>query len=598
MVAFLSLALLAAPASDPDVVVYGGTPAGIAASVEAGKAGLRVLLVEPYRWVGGLTTNGLSHPDFRSFEGLTGFYLDLTRRTSRYYADKYGPDSPQVKDSFRGTHAEPHVNRLLFDRMLAEQQTVTVRVRHRLVKVETEGRRVTAATFVGPDSARIRVTASVFIDATYEGDLMAAAGARYRVGREAKAEFGESLAPDTADDQVQGYNFRLCMTHVPENRLPLPAPPGYRRESFAPVLALFADGRIKSVFGQTSAVYKTQLPLPNGKTDVNDVSQSSVRLSIPELSARWPDGTPQERTKVLAEYVRHNIGLLHFLQSDPEVPEPIRAEANHWGLCKDEFTETGHIPEQLYIREARRMVGRYTFTQNSTDYAPGDARGMFRRDAIAMGDYGENCHGTSHDGPRIGGKHAGEFYKSVPPYQVPFGVILPQSLDNLLVPVACSASHVGFCALRLEPIWSGLGQAAGVTAALAVKSKRLAPDVPVEEIQARLHAAGAATVYVSDVSPGSADFAAVQWWAARGGLHGLSPIPAKLGARGKQIIGQYYEAFPGHAVELSRPLDETTRMRWLKLAAQANVPEQRLAQATTRGEFIYAAYRAVMAAKE
>lgn len=244
------------------------------------------------------------------------------------------------------------------------------------------------------------------------------------------------------------------------------------------------------------------------------------------------------------------------------------------------------------------MVGRYVFTEGDTNHADGDARAKLQRDAIAMGDYGENCHGTAHSGPRIGGKHTGEFYKPVPPYQVPFGVIVPQTLDNLLVPVACSASHVGFCALRLEPIWSGLGQAAGVTAALAVKSNRSVPDVAVAEIQARLHAAGAATIYVSDVPPGSADFVAVQWWAARGGLHGLAPAPDKPGARGKQIIGQYYEAFPGHALEPTKSLDKTTRKRWIMLAAASNVLSLQLATATTRGAFIRAAYRAAMQPKD
>ncbi len=593
MSAFLSLILAAAaPAPDPDVVVYGGTPAGVAAATEAGKAGLRVLLVEPYRWVGGLTSNGLSHPDFRSFEGMTGFYLDLTRRAAAYYADKYGPDSPQAKASFRGTHAEPHVNRLLFERMLAEQPTVTVRVRHRLAKAETDGRRVTAATFAGPDGATLRVAAAVFIDATYEGDLMAAAGAKYRVGREGKGEYGESLAPDAADGQVQAYNFRMCMTDVPANRLPAPAPPGYRREDFAPVLALFADGRLKAAFGQSNAVYKPQLPLPNGKTDVNDVSRSAARLSLPDVSPRWPDGTPEERAAVFAEHVRHNLGLLHFLQTDPAVPDAIRADASRWGLCKDEFTETGHVPDQLYVREARRVVGRYVFTQKDTAHAPGDARGVFHRDAVAMGDYGENCHGTAHDGPRIGGKHTGEFYQATPPYQVPFGTIVPRDFDNLLVPVACSASHVGFCALRLEPVWAGMGQAAGVAAAMAVKGKTAVPAVAVDAVQARLHATGAATTYVSDVPPGAADFAAVQWWAARGGLHGLNPAPAKPGTRGKNIVGQYYEAFPGHAAELDRPLDDATRERWQKLAAELKVPADPLARAATRGEFIRAAYRA------
>jgi hypothetical protein len=315
-------------------------------------------------------------------------------------------------------------------------------------------------------------------------------------------------------------------------------------------------------------------------------------LSLPELSRRWPDGTPEERDQVVAETLRHNLGLLYFLQNDPEVPDALRAEANTWGLCQDEFVETGHIPEQLYVREARRMVGRYIFREADTDYAPNDARGRFHRDAIAMGDYGLNCHGTGHDGPRIGGKHTGEFYKPTPPYQVPYGVILPLEVDNLLVPVAVSASHVGFCALRLEPIWAGLGQAAGVAAALAVSSPAALADVPGDAIQKRLHAAGAATIYVSDVPPGSPNFVAAQWWGARGGWHGLNPPPAKPGQRGRRLTGQYYQAFPGHAADWDQPLSAEVRSRWQALANSLGLAEDRLTGARTRGEFVRAAYQA------
>ena len=587
---------LPATAADPakvDVVVYGGTPGGVAAAVAAGKAGCTVVLVEPYSWVGGLTTNGLSHPDFRTFEALTGAYLDFTRRVLAYYTKEYGADSAQVKDSRHGTHAEPHVNRLIFEQMLAEQKSVAVHTRWQLKSVDTQARRVTAATFADEAGVDHRVEASVFIDASYEGDLAAAAGVKFRVGREGRAEYGEPLAPEQPDGQVQGYNFRLSMTNDPENMAEVVAPEGYDREDFVGVLPLFEDGPIKAVYGMSNACFKLQIPvIPNGKRDINDVSHSAVRLSLPKVSPRWPNGTPKDRAGLFAEHVRHNVGLLYFLRTDPEVPEKVRAEANQWAWCKDEFVTNKHLPEQLYVREARRMVGRDVFTETKTAYAKDDARGLFQPDAVAMGDYGPNCHGTSHAGPRIGGKHTGEFYKSVPPYQIPYGVILPAEFDNLLVPVACSASHVGFCALRLEPIWSSLGQAAGVAAGIAVRDGTNVPDVKPAAIRVVLHAAGAATAYVSDVPPGSPDFRAVQWWASLGGLHGLHPAPAEPGQRGKNIVGQYYEAYPGHTMELDKPLDAATRKRWVGLTADADLASGGVADAATRGEFIRAAFSA------
>ena len=581
-----------------DVLVYGGTPAGIAAALAAGRKKQRVLLIEPYRNIGGLITNGLSHADFRTFEGLSGSYLKFTRRVQKYYATKYGPKSPQAKGCFRGTHAEPHVNRIVFEKMLSEVPSIEVKRRFRLTSVKTTTRTknlhsITTATFSGGNGSVLKVGAAIFIDATYEGDLMAAAGVPYRVGREAGSEYKESLAPAKADRQVQGYNFRLILTRDAKNRVPPTAPSKYRREEFLPLVPLLKAGKFKNVFVRwRDGIYKAHKPLlPNGKYDINDVSHGLVRLSLPDLSDAWPDGDAKTRRKIFAEHLRHNVGLLYFLQNDKSVPARFQKEAREWGFCKDEFPQTGHIPEQLYIREARRMTGRYIFTEKDTDAAPNDARAILRTDAIAMGDYGPNCHGTAHSGPRIGGRHTGEFYKRVAPYQIPYGVLLPKRCDNLLVPVACSSSHVGFCALRLEPIWMSLGEAAGFAAHFAVESKRKPADISVKRLQRELHRAGAATIYVSDVSPDSPDFAAVQWWGTHGGLHGLQPAFKKPGQRGELLTSQYYKAFPGHAVKLKQRLSDKTRRRWLRLAGSLKLPTGGLMKARTRGEFIRIAYK-------
>ena len=438
---------------------------------------------------------------------------------------------------------------------------------------------------------------------------MAAAGVTYRVGREAGEEYAESLAPEEADTQLQAYNFRLCMTRDPANRVTPKAPAGYDREEFTGVLPLLAEGRIKQIFGTTpTAIFKAQIPfLPNGKFDINDMSRGPVRLSLPGENEDWPDGgagvgartandgvvAPFSRTglresreRVFATHRRWQLGLLYFLQNDGAVPETFRTEAREMGWCRDEFTDNGHVPEQLYMREARRMVGQYVFTEKDTDAAPGDARSVLRRDTIAMGDYGPNCHGTAHEGSLFGGKHTGEFYKAVAPYQIPYGVLLPRDFENLLVPVAASASHVGFCALRLEPIWMSLGEAAGHAAHLAHVRKTSVARVPVPELQARLHATGTATIYVSDVAAGDPDFAAVQWWGTAGGWHGLEPAAKKPGERGKNIIGQYYEAFPHHAAALGEMLEAETLARWRKLAEELGVVSLPSDEKITRGEWL------------
>lgn len=582
-----------------DVVVYGATPAGIAAAVAAGKSGKTVLLIEPTSRIGGLVTSGLSHTDFHSRESLTGSFLDFSERVEAYYVSKYGPNSEQVEASFYGTFGEPKVNLAKFEEMLAEQPSIRVMRGATLSKLwklqpDQDVSHLTLAHLQLEGDKSYLAVGKVYIDASYEGDLLAMAGVPWRAGREGRAEYGESLAPETGDDQLQAYNFRFIMTTNPDNRVTPQMPPGYRREDFVGVLEHLQSGKIKRVFDYPKdCLFKAHLPvLPNGKYDINDVSRGLVRLSLPGKNLGWPDGDAAARAKIFAEHVRDQVGLLYFLQNDDAVPEKFRTEAREWGWCQDEFVETNHLPPQLYVREARRMVGQYVYTQGDSEHALGDARAKLHRDSIAMGDYGNNCHGTHHEGPRFGGQHTGEFYNPVPPYQIPYGVLVPKNVDNLLVPVAVSSSHVGFCALRLEPIWMSLGQAAGHAAALAVEKETTVQAVSVPELQRRLHADRSATIYVSDVSPDSPDFAVVQWWGTAGGLHGLEPMPAKPGQRGKNLHGQYFEANPGHAAKLDAELTPELRQRWTAFAMELGIDVAKLPanDDTTRGAFLRAAY--------
>lgn len=600
----IACACLRAQAQPTDVLIYGATPGGIASAVAAAKGGQTVTLVEPTARIGGLVTSGLSHSDFHSFESLSGAFLDLSRRVEAHYAKAYGKDSRQVRDSFHGTFAEPKVNLLVFEQLLAEHKSITVRrqlvLASVVVRKAAAGQRIESATFTGADGKAVTLAARVFIDGSYEGDLMAKAGVPWRTGREGRSEFGESLAPETDDAQLQAYNFRFIATREVTNRVTPVAPPGYRREDFLPVLAHLESGKITKVFAwgfERGGMMKAHVPpLPNGKYDINDVSGGLVRLSLPGKNLGWPDGDAPMRQAIFAEHLRDNVGLLYFLQNDSAVPAKFRDEALEWGWCRDEFTETCGLPPQLYVREARRMQGVRIFTQRDSEHAPGDARAVLHRDAIAMGDYGNNCHGTAREGMRFVGKHTGEFYHPVPPYQIPYGTLLPREVDNLLVPVAASSSHVGFCALRLEPIWMSLGQAAGHAAALAVNGNLALQAVNVPSLQRRLLADNSALIYVSDVLPGHADFAAVQWWGAHGGLHGLAPMPAKPGQRGKNLHGQYFEANPGHTVDLNQPLDAALTERWRKLAGELSIPVDKLPVSdgkVTRGEFIWAAAKLV-----
>lgn len=585
-------------AARPDVLVVGATPAGIAAALAAATGGLAVTLVEPTPRIGGLLTCGLSHTDFRTFEGLSGTFLAFAREVHAHYARTYGVDSAQARDAFRGTFGEPSVNLRVLQAMLQARASITLWLDHAVAGVEMRGpdgaARLASISFLAPDGATRQVEPGIVIDATYEGDVMAAAGVSWRVGREGRAEHGESLAPAAGDRQLQAYNFRFTMTRDPRRRVMPTAPPGYRREDFTGVLEVLERGRIDAIFGSppTRAIFKAHLPpLPNETYDINDVSNAEVRLSLPGANIGWPDGDVATRGRIHADHLRDQVGLLYFLQTDAAVPARFREEARAWGWCRDEFTETGHLPPKLYVREARRMQGAHVYTQADCAHAAGDARAILHRDAVAAGDYGPNCHGTAHEGPRFGGRHTGEFYLPTPPYQVPYGVLVPRTVTNLLVPGAVSSSHVGFCALRYEPIWMSLGQAAGHAAALAIGQRLTVQRVPVAELQAVLHRDRAATIYVADVSPDDSLFAATQWWGTLGGLHGLAPTPETSALRGPLIVGQYFEAFPGHRLDPDRPLDADLERRWRSLATAAGVPDSRLPSRAglTRGQFIAAA---------
>ena len=449
--ALILTACLLSRAAAQDVIVYSATPGGIAAAVSAAKGGQEVLLIEPTERIGGLLTSGLSYSDFRSFEAISGFYHDFAREVIEDYTGCYGADSPQVRDCFRGMLAEPSVNLRVFGKMIAARPEIKVVTGERLVAAETGPfeagrRRLLSVTTVSATGETTTHRAKVFIDGSYEGDLMAAAGESYHVGRESRAQYGEPMAGDRegrADGQVQGYNFRFIMTQVEENKLMAEAPEGYNREDFAGVLQHFESGKLKKVFDSGHhGIYRAHLPLlPSGKTGVNDTPHAPVRLSMPDINDAYPEATHEQRQEIIRAHQYYNVGLLHFLQHDDAVPAAVREDARSWGWCRDEFTETGGLPPQLYIREARRMVGQHVFTGNDTAQIPDDARGVLHRDAIAIGDYVHNCHGTGRKGSRYEGTHSGEFYKPVPPYQIAAGVIIPQKTANLLVPVACSASQ-------------------------------------------------------------------------------------------------------------------------------------------------------------
>ena len=340
-------------------------------------------------------------------------------------------------------------------------------------------------------------SARMFADCTYEGDLMAQAGVSFTWGRESSAQYGESLGgvrgetpkhqflvdlapkgeagisrgpagePGAADHKVQAYNLRMIFSHDPANQVPYPKPTGYDPHEWDLMARLLAAQPTLKM-GDVLSIG----PIPNRKADINN----NGPISTDYIGASWdyPNASYQRRAEIWRDHVRYVQAFVWFLAHDPRVPAALQKEVNEWGLAKDEFTDNGNFPNQLYIREARRMVGEFVMTQKDiqTDLA--------KADAIGMGSYNSDSHNIQRIvAPSGFVRNEGDMQVPVTPYQIPYRLLLPKrgEATNLLVPVCFSASHVAYSTLRMEPQYMIIGQAAGVAAAMAIQSGR-----PVQEI--------------------------------------------------------------------------------------------------------------------
>jgi len=467
-----------------DVVVYGATPAGVMAAVAAGRRGRSVVLIEPTHRVGGMMSNGLGASDFFPGEVLGGVPKQFFARMQAYY----GKDPLSQK----GKRFEPHVAEQGFLTLLEEETRISGEIGVGLQSVVKTGTTVTGLEL--EDGALVH--GKEFIDASYTGDVLAAAGVSYTVGREAQSEYGEKTAGvglpiqlgnrpvssyviagdagsgllphvsdavvdavGSADKTVMGYNYRLCLSSDKANQIPIEPPANYDAKEFELAARVITASNPK--YGLLELLNLGTLP--NEKFDLNN---STASFSMDEIGVNYayPDGSKEARAAIEAEVKRYMQGMLTFLRTDEQVPEVVRAKLNSLGLCKDEFTDNAGWPNQIYVREARRMVGDYVF--NSADV---DGQ-VAVPDAIGVGGYPSDDH--IHQIVSLRGQVVREFSRGYNPplYAIPYRVLTPKETEvtNLLVPVAVSASHVMFDSLRVEQTWMTMGEAAGAAAVLAI----------------------------------------------------------------------------------------------------------------------------------
>ena len=521
-----------------DVVIYGGSSAAVTAAVQVKKMGRTAIIVTPDRHLGGLTSSGLGWTDSGNTGSIGGLAREFYHRVYLKYQNPEVWRWERMEDFAnvgQGTRAmvheeqimwifEPRIALAVFNEWVEEMGIPVVREAYldRENGVKMEGTRIISiTTLCGRTFA-----GKQFIDATYEGDLMAAAGVSYRVGRESNSEFGENwngnlighrsqhghwfppgqvdpfvipgdptsgLLPQISDcepgvwgegdHRVQAYTFRVCMTNHPENRIPFPRPEGYDPAYFELMIRVFETG--------WRDTFRKFDPIPNRKTDTNNHGPFSYNYVGQNYD--YPQASYERRREIIAAHKRHQQGLLYFLRTDPRVPPEIQTRINEWGLPKDEFLDNGHWPHQIYVREARRMVGEHVMTEHDV---------LGRRPVlrpIGMGSYTMDSHNVRRIVTAEGYvQNEGDVGVRVPrPYSIDFGSLIPkrEECTNLSVVICVSATHIAFGSIRMEPVFMIFGQSAATAAVMAIEAGVAIQDVDYATLRARLLADGQRLVY-------------------------------------------------------------------------------------------------------
>lgn len=524
-----------------DVVIYGGTPAGLAAAAAVRRAGASAVVVEPTVHIGGLITGGIACTDTGTPQFVGGlsseFFDSVWAETRRLYPK---PQAPVLL--FRGAKMdwrpprpwdlEPKVARQIFEQWVVRDRYRLIR-NQRVAEVRTKGKRITAVKLTNGTE----IAGKYFIDASYEGDLLSRAHVPYTWGREARSEFNEPLAgvrsphfkanysdeyyskpgieythhgqfgadiparqsgrllwgisdsplaaPGSADKRIQAYCFRLIATQRDDLRVPWPKPRRYTPERYELLLAYL---RAHPNISFARLVHFSAIP--NGKYDLN----ASGPFSIDYVGGNvdYPDGDYPTRDRIFQDHIDYQQGFLWFLAHDERVSKHLRDEVNSWGLCRDEYPDTAHWPVQIYIREARRMRGDYVMTESDI------VTNKVKEDSAGMGSFVLDSHWVQRFADERGFvRIEGHLDESIrldnAPYQIPYRALTPKRSDceNLIVPVCLSATHVAVCTIRMEPVYMMLGHAAGQAAALALQSQAAVQDVNGSELFAALRKQGA-----------------------------------------------------------------------------------------------------------
>ncbi|HEU0010232.1 MAG TPA: FAD-dependent oxidoreductase [Verrucomicrobiae bacterium] len=517
---------------EADVCVFGGTSGGIAAAVQVSRMGKRAVIAEPGRYLGGLTTGGLGATDIGNKAAIGGISREFYGRIAKHYANDSAWRFETRADYFahRGSGQskasdlasvdatmwtfEPHVAELVFSNLLREAK-VEARFDQRLASVRKDAARITEIAMENGNVYR----AKMFIDATYEGDLMAKAGVSFHVGREANREYGETLngiraetpkhqftiavdpyvrkgdasrgllpflqsgdggKPGDGDHRVQTYNYRLCFTTNDANRLPLAPPPNYDAAKYE-LLGRYLEALVAAGLKPRLSEFWNPIWLPNQKTDINN--NGGFSTDFIGANYDYPEGNYELRERIAREHEDYTRGFLHFLATSPRVPENMREEMRRWGPCKDEFRSAGGWPRQLYVREARRMISDVVMAERH-------CRGQEKvSDSIGLAAYNMDSHNCQRIVKRGRTENEGDVQVApMSPYPISYRALVPRASEcgNLFVPVCMSASHIAYGSIRMEPVFMIFGQSSATAACLAIDGGVPVQQVKYDKLRARL----------------------------------------------------------------------------------------------------------------
>lgn len=555
-----------------DIVIVGATPGGIMTAIEAARMGKSSVILERTGHIGGLPANGLGATDIATRGATTGLFSEFTEAIKQHYTDTYGAESQQVKDCSDGFHFEPSVAEKIFgDMIAAEGRLIDVRTMRQFnfstgdIVMTDNGRRIASIRVIDRLTGKEEFyEGKIFVDATYEGDLGAAARVPFRIGREAAWEFDEPGAGRTyeywkstpaegstgeADNAVQAYNYRLCLTRDTTQLVPFFKPKRYDRSEYESLVEDVWTGRhtwkaMRDVTPEMMERNRRHLleggersitpwdswgieklvtinTEPNGKTDANNQHAAFISTDLPEENWPWPTASWEWRDRFARRLRDYTLGLFWFAATDTALPPQFRREIGKWGFSAQEYKDNGNFPRQVYVREGRRFEGMYFFTAKDALPVVEGGRPPVHATSITASHYALDSHAARK---RETGRVHLDGFISYPTavYTVPYGVIVPKEVENLLLPVPVSGSHIGFSTLRMEPCWMALGQAAGAAAAIAIDRATPVQKVPIKLLQQRLLDENATLIYFKDIRPGDPGFAEAQRLGLQGKIAGWS----------------------------------------------------------------------------